>query len=144
MNASDVKFLVVHGSATQASMDVTVKDIDRWHREKGWRMVGYHFVITRQGVVQMGRPLEWSGAHALGFNDKSLGICMVGGADAKGKSENNYTLDQFAALGELLLNLQSEYPGAKIVGHRDLPGNTTACPGFDVQKWAKETNVASE
>jgi N-acetylmuramoyl-L-alanine amidase len=139
----DVKFLVVHCSATPATQAVTVKDIDRWHREKGWRMVGYHYVITREGEVQKGRPTWMAGAHALGVNGTSLGICMAGGANEKGKSQNNFTDDQFAALGELLINLQAEHPNVEVIGHRDVPNNATDCPGFDVRRWAKETGVVA-
>jgi N-acetylmuramoyl-L-alanine amidase len=136
MKYADVNKLVIHASATPAGRDVDVKDIDRWHREKGWWKVGYHFVIKLDGTVQTGRELHEPGAHARGVNDSSIGICMIGGVKADlVTAEDNYTEEQYAALASLLGNLKVFYPNAERVGHRDLPGVTKECPGFDVKEW---------
>jgi N-acetylmuramoyl-L-alanine amidase len=134
-----ITHLVVHCSATQAKADIGVKEITRMHRERGFFTIGYHFVIRRSGVIEKGREVTQVGAHAEGWNSRSLGICMVGGIDKQGKAEDNFTDDQYAALAALLLNLREDYPRAIILGHRDLPNVKKDCPCFDVRKWVKET-----
>lgn len=117
-------------------MDIGIKEIDRWHRERGYFSAGYHFVIRRDGTVETGRKLDQPGAHARGWNHLSLGFCLVGGRAAKGKqAEQNFTPAQYAALSQLLHGLTFKYPNAQVVGHGDLPGTATACPSFDVPAW---------
>lgn len=130
-----IDHLVVHCSATPPTADIGRKEIDRWHRERGWLMIGYHFVIRRDGTVETGRLVERVGAHVEGHNKHSIGICLVGGIDAKGKPENNFTHEQFKALRELLFGLLSYCPEATVLGHRDFPGVAKACPSFDVGGW---------
>lgn len=132
-------YLVVHCSATPPSMDIGRAEIDRWHREKGWLAIGYHYVIRRDGKLEEGRkPDSCIGAHVEGYNAVSLGVCLVGGIhDATSKKpENNFTSAQFATLADLLTRLKLTYPEAKIVGHCQLnPGK--ACPSFDVPEFVK-------
>lgn len=139
LNPADIKCLVVHCSATQAKANIGVKEITRMHRERGFLTVGYHYIIRRDGTVEKGREDTAIGAHAVGWNSQSLGICLVGGIDPNGKPENNFTDDQFAALAELLQRLRKAYPKASILGHRDLPNVKKDCPCFDVRAWVKET-----
>lgn len=129
--------IIIHCSATPAKMDVDAKEIDRWHRAKGWLKIGYHFVIKRDGTIEAGRVVDEIGAHAKGYNYCSLGICMVGGMDAKNaKPENNFTASQWDSLDKLVKDMESKYPGAHIIGHCEVePGK--ACPSFDVQEWLK-------
>jgi N-acetylmuramoyl-L-alanine amidase len=136
MQAADVKMFIIHCSATQAKSDVGAKDIDKWHKQRGFLKIGYHFVIRRSGIVETGRKLDEPGAHAQGVNSKSLGICMVGGLDANGNAEDNFTLDQYAALAELLIGLKESFPHVKtIIGHRDVHGVKKECPCFSVKDW---------
>ena len=137
MTPAHVKFLVVHCSATPASMDIGVAEIDRWHKQKGWAGCGYHFVIRRDGTIEKGRAIDVPGAHAEGYNTRSLGICLVGGLAANGRAdENNFTAIQMAMLRSKLNELKAgDYREAEIVGHRDLPGVKKACPSFDVRAW---------
>lgn len=128
------KYIVVHCAATKPTMDIGLREIRQWHRERGWLDIGYHYVIRRDGTVETGRPQEVIGAHVEGHNYESLGICMAGGIDAKGKPENNFTPAQFESLRTLLDKLKVDYPSAKIVGHRDLDPKK-ACPSFDVASW---------
>lgn len=128
------KYLVVHCAATKPSMNIGLREIRQWHRERGWLDIGYHFVIRRDGTVEQGRPQDVIGAHVEGHNYESLGICLVGGIDASGKPENNFTQSQFASLRILLAQLKGDYPSAQIVGHRDLDPKK-ACPSFDVASW---------
>lgn len=129
-------FIVVHCSATKASMDIGVQEIRQWHLQRGWSDIGYHKVIRRDGTVEDGRPLDVVGAHVEGFNSRSVGVCMVGGLSAfKDKGEDNFTPDQWLALKSLLRHLRQCYPSAKILGHRDMPKVIKDCPCFDVREW---------
>jgi N-acetyl-anhydromuramyl-L-alanine amidase AmpD len=125
----DIKEIVVHCTFT-GDEDVTVRDLDRKHRQAGWNMVGYHYVIRRSGELQAGRPLEKAGAHVPGFNKYSIGVCLSGGSPA-----NNFTAAQMETLRDLLQQLTSKFPDAKVIGHRDLPRTNTTCPTFDVSAW---------
>jgi N-acetyl-anhydromuramyl-L-alanine amidase AmpD len=97
--------------------------------------------------VEPGRNTGDVGAHAEGFNSTSVGVCLVGGVDAKNKAEDNFTPRQYIALQCLLTTLKREYSNAEIVGHRDLSPDKDGdgvvephewlkeCPSFDVKKW---------
>jgi N-acetylmuramoyl-L-alanine amidase len=134
-----VKFIVVHCSASPPKAKVDASVIDRWHRERGFLMIGYHYVINRDGHTEYGRKADQPGAHAEGFNNKSIGVCLVGGVDAKLQPENNFTNEQFVVLRGLIAGFKVTYPNAQVLGHRDLPGVKKACPSFDVRAWLKES-----
>jgi len=143
MTPQDVKYIAVHCSATKASQDIDWRVIDGWHRMKGWLRIGYHYVIKRDGTVQpTSRKLDQAGAHVEGYNNQSLGICLVGGLDEDMKPENNFTEDQMQSLALLLLELRaSGYGAAVIQGHRDFPSVKKDCPCFDVKPWVKQMNI---
>ena len=143
MAREETDYIVIHCAATKPSMDIGVKDIDKWHRQRGWRKVGYHYVIKRDGEVEIGRELDEVGAHAKGFNSNSVGICLVGGLSEDGKPENNYTDEQWIALRETVNQLKLPYPEAEVLGHRDLPDVKKACPSFDVREWWKTKEATS-
>ena len=129
-------FIVVHCSATKPNQDIGASEIRKWHVEdNGWSDIGYHQVIRRNGAIELGRPLHVSGAHAKGFNARSVGVCLVGGIDNSGKAENNFTVEQMESLVVTLDYWRRIYPKAEVLGHRDLPGVAKACPSFDVRKW---------
>lgn len=118
-------------------MNIGVKEIRQWHLERGWDNIGYHYVITRDGVVQNGRDEATVGAHARGHNQKSIGVCMVGGLARDGKQACNFTAKQWDALEWLTFTiLRNRYPQAEIIGHNEI--SEKDCPTFDVQAWAKE------
>jgi N-acetylmuramoyl-L-alanine amidase len=117
-------------------MNIGKKEIDTWHRQKGWLKIGYHYVIKRDGEVETGRELNEVGAHVQGLNEQSLGICMVGGVDADNEPENNFTEEQFESLKTLLYQLLITFPDAEIKGHRNFAPK--ACPSFDVEEWWKQ------
>ena len=141
---SSTQYVAVHCSATQPSQDIGLNEIRQWHRQRGWVDVGYHFIIRRSGLVETGRPIDAVGAHVEGFNSNSVGVCLVGGIDSKGRAEDNFTPAQYAALAELLRDLRKQYPGAVVQGHRDFPRVKKDCPCFDVRKWIDETGVFTE
>lgn len=131
--------IIVHCSATPPSMDVGVDEIARWHRRRGFLAIGYHRVIRRDGVVEPGRPVDAIGAHARGWNRRSIGICLVGGvAEKTGAPSMNFTDAQLAALEREIAALVAEHPRAALLGHRDLPGVAKDCPSFDVRAWWRE------
>ena len=138
MARKQTDFIIIHCSATKATHDVDIADIDRWHREQGFRKVGYHFVIKRNGVIQAGRNLLDGGAHAgPAYNNRSIGVCLVGGVGPDGKKgENNFTPDQWEALVILVEELAALYPAAEVIGHRDIAAKD--CPSFDAKQWWKD------
>ncbi len=135
-----VAFLVVHCSATRPSMDWDVSDVRKEHLKQGWIDVGYHYVITRDGRIQEGRPLDRQGAHVRGYNHLSVGVCLIGGVseDDVNVPENNFTYPQFVSLANLLVELREKFPNAEVLGHRDMPNVRKACPSFDVRSWLAE------
>lgn len=136
MKPEQVKYIVVHCSATPADMDIGVVEIDRWHKQNGWAGIGYHYVIRRDGTLEVGRLLDKPGAHAAGFNSQSIGICLVGGIDDEGQPQDNFTAIQKAVLRSRLNWLKAgDYKHAAVIGHRDLPDVNKACPSFDVRTW---------
>ena len=136
----DVRYIVVHCSATLPWQDWTVEDVDRCHRGKGWTMVGYHWIIRQNGEIQEGRPEEYAGAHVVGYNEHAIGVCYIGGLDEQGRETDTRTPEQKAALWYLLKELKGDYPNAEILGHCDFPGVTKKCPCFDVKAEVSELN----
>lgn len=130
-----VEKIIIHCAATTADMDIGASEIDKWHRDRGFFMIGYHYVIRRDGSIEVGRPLDRPGAHARGHNHNSIGICLVGGLDSEGNPADNFTENQFETLKKLLGDLRLSFPKADILGHRDIPNVKKACPSFDVKEW---------
>ena len=127
-----IDLIVVHCTATKPSADVHVAAVDRWHRQRGFAGIGYHFLITLDGSIEAGRPLEQVGAHCLGHNAHSVGVAYVGGLDANGRPADTRTAAQKQALVELLQRLRQFFPQAEIAPHRRFAAK--ACPCFDVDK----------
>jgi len=134
-------FIIIHCAATKPSMDIGVAEIRRWHKARGFTDVGYHYIVRRNGNIEEGRRLDAVGAHARGYNDRSIGICCVGGVDESGKPADTRTEEQKHTLKNLIEELRDLYPHAQIVGHRDLPNVRKACPSFDVATWLQEEEI---
>lgn len=125
--------IIVHCTATAEGRDYTVADIDRWHRRLGWKGIGYHWVVYRDGSIHAGRSETQVGAHCKGHNQHSIGVVYVGGVASDGKTpKDTRTAAQRQALKKLLIRLREKYPGAAIHGHRDFAAK--ACPSFDATK----------
>ena len=124
--------IIIHCSATREGQPVTVADIKKWHLQRGFADIGYHFVIYADGSLHNGRPINKAGAHCTGHNANSIGICYVGGLDKSGKAKDTRTEAQKAALSSLLKRLKSLYPLATIHGHREFANKD--CPCFDAAK----------
>jgi N-acetylmuramoyl-L-alanine amidase len=140
---TETNFIVVHCAASTAKMDIGRADIDRWHRARGWFTIGYHYVIRRDGTLEVGRPEDVVGAHVLNHNSDTIGICLAGGLAADKKTpEDNFTQAQFATLETLLRTLKGRYPDAEICGHSDFPEHKTrACPVFDLKAFLNRTQL---
>ena len=137
MRRRSTDYIVLHCSATPPAADIGAAEIRQWHKAKGWDDIGYHLVIRRNGAVEEGRSLEEIGSHVRNHNASSVGICLVGGVDARQRPRTNFTAAQWSALKNRLADLQSRFPSGRVIGHRDFPGVTKACPCFDAIDWAE-------
>ena len=84
----EINKIIVHCSATREFQDVKTEEIRRWHMDKGWSDVGYHYLIELDGSINKGRPVERIGAHCKGHNNDSIGVCYIGGVDKDLKAKN--------------------------------------------------------
>lgn len=123
--------IIIHCSATPAGQNFKAKDIDRWHRGRGWRCIGYHYVICLDGTIETGRAECMIGAHCAGQNAHSIGICYIGGCDSNKQPCDTRTPAQRAALHKIVGALHLRYPQASIHGHNEFAAK--ACPCFDVR-----------
>jgi N-acetylmuramoyl-L-alanine amidase len=128
--------IILHSSATPEGREVTVEDIDRWHKERGWSGIGYHYVIDLKGNVHEGRPIERSGAHCKGHNKHSIGVCYIGGVNQAMKAKDTRTAFQKPAMHNFLMELMAAHEGATLHGHNEF--SNKACPSFDVQEVYKD------
>lgn len=131
-----IREIIVHCTATPEGKDYTVSDIRRWHTTpvsqggRGWKDIGYHYVVYRDGTVHTGRDVNVIGAHCTNHNSQSIGVVYVGGCATDGKTpKDTRTASQRMALVKLLKELRALYPQAKIYGHRNFAAK--ACPSFD-------------
>ena len=138
----NVKWIVIHYSATPVERDVSAADIDAMHKKRGFKEIGYHKYIRKNGLVEKGRDLNQpgrfeQGAHSKGENSASIGVCFEGGVYASDPNTglDTRTPEQKEAMIRVIDDLLNRYPNAKIVGHRDMPGAATQCPGFDATAW---------
>lgn len=128
-----IKEIIVHCSATPEGKDFTVLDIKKWHLERGFSDIGYHYVIYRDGSINKGRDESKIGAHCTGHNSYSIGVCYVGGCAKDGKTPKDTRTDaQKKSLLSLLRNLKMKYPQASIHSHKDYAQK--ACPSFNATK----------
>lgn len=134
--------IVVHCAATHPDwmrgqpLTAKRKEIDRWHREeRGWRKIGYHHLIDRDGAILPGRAESEIGAGVEGHNRGVIHICLIGGAGsaATDQLERNFTAAQDRALRGLIHAIRAETAITRITGHNDHAAK--ACPGFVVRNW---------
>lgn len=128
-----ITLIIIHCSATPEGRSLSFEECRRDHiMHRHFRDIGYHFYITRDGIVHDGRPIEKVGAHCEGHNSHSIGICYEGGLDANGKPADTRTEAQRKALKSLVERMHRLFPKALIVGHHDL-NPRKACPCFKVE-----------
>lgn len=129
--------IIIHCSATPEGKDYTVDTIRKWHKQKGYVDIGYHYVIYRDGSIMKGRPLDKVGAHTVGYNTGSIGICYIGGLAKDCKTpKDTRTKEQKESLLKLVYSLKEQFPNATIHGHNEFAAK--ACPSFNVQDWYKK------
>ena len=135
MKEEDVRYLILHCSATRRNRDYTQEMMRQDHQKRGFYDIGYHFYIRKDGRMSQHRMLLEVGAHCIPYNRCSIGICYEGGLDDEGKPCNTLTPPQKERIADLLTLLHKLFPKARIVGHRDLPNTSPKeCPCFDAQK----------
>lgn len=123
--------IIIHCAATPVGKDFHARDIDTWHKARGFKKIGYHYVIDLDGTIETGRDLNEIGAHCAGHNRTSIGVCYIGGCALDGKTPmDTRTPAQKDALRRLLSLLKKTYPAARILSHHDL-NISKACPSFD-------------
>lgn len=148
-NRSKTDYIVWHCSATPPSQDIGSAQIDIMHKARGWDGIGYALVIKRDGHIETGEDLKKQGAHVKGINMVSVGVVMIGGVDEDGKSENNFTDEQWKAARHVFEFLTLLYPAATHAGHRDFSPDSNSdgrvqrqefmkdCPCFSVKQWVE-------
>jgi len=161
MRPSDIDSIVIHCSATPEGKDVTLEDIDAMHKAKGWRMVGYNYVIELDGTVRVGRPLTMDGAHCntsgtcgRAYNSHSIGICYIGGIEGEKNSrgvivpklnangrpiaKDTRTDAQKMSMHKLVMELVEKYPITDILGHRDASPDKNHDGKITRNEWIKD------
>lgn len=156
-----ITHIIVHCSDSPFG---SVDEIRAWHQAKGWKDIGYHFVVLNgrvnadlrlpslDGSIECGRSLDGDaflednevGAHTLGYNESSLGVCLIGMKDPK-SGVVTFTIKQFEALKGLLSDLCKHYGVLveNVLGHRETESGKAqgkTCPDFDVaafRTWLK-------
>lgn len=141
-----IKHIVIHCTATVECKEFNVQDVRRWHKQRGFKDIGYHYLIGINGEVWKGREDNVIGAHVKGYNRNSIGISYVGGLDNNLAPKDTRTPEQINSLERLLIDLKNKHPDTEILGHRDfskdLNGNgiieplefMKQCPCFDAKE----------
>ena len=127
-----IQLIVIHCSATRCDRRFSLEDLIACHDAR-FGFTGYHWYITKDGTTYQTRHEQLVGAHAKGYNQHSIGVCYEGGLTPDGEPADTRTPQQKVALKRLLKQLRRKYPQAQILGHRDLPNVSKACPCFDAK-----------
>lgn len=123
-----IDLIVIHCSDSDMPAHDNIETVKSWHvKERGWKDIGYHYFISKDGGLHQGRDEETIGAHVSGFNTRSVGICLSG--------RHEFTAEQFRELEILCIDLTQRYGLSKsdILGHCELDHAKT-CPNFDFKK----------
>ena len=127
--------IIVHCSATQEGRNLNAAEINKWHLKRGWRGIGYHYVVLLDGTIEYGRSIYKKGAHVKNHNKGSIGICYIGGVESERGPDGDWiakdtrTLEQKESLLLLLKTLKKMHPRAVIHGHNEFVAKS--CPCFD-------------
>lgn len=150
---AQLKYLVIHCTATPEGRDVTPEDIRRWHTSpvsaggRGWKQVGYTDLIRLDGTVERlvnnnedANVDPWEVTNgATGYNSISRHIVYAGGCDKSNKPKDTRTAAQEKALVAYVRDFHRRHPSVRIIGHNEIAAK--ACPSFDVQKWLKSIGI---
>lgn len=137
MKTTDIRYIVLHCSATRSTQDYSPEALECDHRGRGFRGIGYHYYVRRSGEVIPCRPLDQIGAHVRGYNHCSWGVCYEGGLDSTGRPADTRTPKQRASLLRLLAQLKGYAPQACILGHRDLSPDRNGDGRITPEEWLK-------
>lgn len=151
----ELKYLVIHCTATPAGREVSSRDIRAWHTApvaqggRGWKQVGYTDLFHLDGTVERlvannedACVDDWEITNgAQGYNAVSRHIVYAGGCDPYGNPADTRTDAQKEAMRRYVLDFHRRHPAVRIVGHRELPGVHKACPSFDVAAWLNEIGI---
>ena len=140
-----IDMIVIHCTATRADHPLSPSGLTKMHRKRGFKCCGYHYYVRTDGEICTMRPVERVGAHARGYNERSIGIAYEGGLDGQGRPADTRTELQKRSLRILVRVLKEDFPEiTRVTGHRDLSPDldgdgvvepeewTKACPCFDV------------
>lgn len=143
--------IIMHCSATDPNwmagrpLEDQVAEIRRWHvKERGWRDIGYHWIVGRDGRVLPGRREAVPGAHCRGHNQNSIGVCLIGGEGSHETDapEQHFTSIQLEAARNLVEKIEDRYPAAVVCGHNEFAAK--ACPGFNAREWLGEDRAIGD
>lgn len=150
----ELKYLVIHCTATPQGREVTSDAIRAWHtapypKGRGWKQVGYTDLIHLDGTIERlvdnnedAWVDDWEITNgAKGYNSISRHIVYAGGCDQRMKPKDTRTEAQRKALADYLLDFHRKHPNVKIIGHGDIPGVNKDCPSFDVSAFLKEIGI---
>ena len=123
----EIERVIYHCSDTPQGADYTAQDINRWHINRGWECIGYHFVIRISGIIEFGRSVNYVGAHCKGQNLGSIGICYIGRTEP--------SIPQKEATADLyrLFKKELNIDAYNWFCHNQFNPEKT-CPGFKVDK----------
>ncbi len=149
----ELKYLVIHCTATPEGREVSAADIKRWHTSpppagRGWKQVGYTDLIKLNGKVErLVRNNEDETVDsfevtngAKGHNTTARHIVYAGGLATDCKTaKDTRTSSQRKALEAYVKDFHRRFPTVKIIGHNELAAK--ACPSFDVQEWLRSIGI---
>ena len=125
----DIWHISVHFSDSPHKHHDNVESIRQWHLERGWSDIGYHYIITKNGDIETGRPIQRVPAAVKGHNRGNIAICLTG--------RDYFSPSQFRSLRRLVENLMFAWEITKenVKGHNEYSGHETrGCPNFDVKQ----------
>lgn len=129
--------IVIHCLQTPVQRADSAEDVHQWHLDKNWSGIGYHYVIQADGTLQVGRGIDYDGAHVYQHNKNTIGVAMAGGMTVdKVIAENTFTKDTLYVLDDLIRKLMCMYPDVPIYGHREIDAHRS-CPCMDIPEFIK-------
>lgn len=134
LDLSKVRYVIVHCTDTLPLLSYSVDDVRQWHLKRGFEDVGYHYLVKTDGTIELGRSLEYQGAHAALYNSRSIGVAYHGGRDSFGVNKDTRTFAQKLALCWVFKIIADYVPNPcalQIIGHNDV--STKMCPCFDAK-----------
>lgn len=137
--------IVVHCSDTRPEwmasegLAAQVAEIRRWHmQDRGWKDIGYHWIVGRDGKILPGRAENVVGAGVEGHNSGVIHAVLIGGHQSSehDRFAQHFTSAQSVSMRQLMQGISMRTQITRIAGHNDYAAK--ACPGFNVSTWLKE------